>query len=1123
MKRLFSTLLLLVSCLISYSQTLKNVADGNNQPIVNVHSPSVASLMKAIDNPVGLYNGNPEISHTLYTLKDGAIEIPITLQYNASGIKVAEEASWVGLGWNLNVGGMIVQNVVGKEDYAPDFKCKYPDSMPTGSFSGYAGIPYSVGDKSKYDIFYQKATEARLQPDVFYFSYPGGSGKFFIDYRDNSIHSIDASKSINIESFNEHDWKITTEDGIIHFFKALPPATEIGNAANVTSRISILYFSIYPNGQQTKYYYSDRYVLNYSYHEYSEHLLKCANGVLARGQCMSEGQGCITGTYSREALMDSIITDNYTIVFNKSDRKDIGNGLKLDEIEIRTQHLSGWGNFNRRFHFEYGDFTNTVTGKYWSGGDDSGFFDINRLKKRLKLCSVYEQDVSGNKNNRLEFDYYNPNALPVKTSYAVDYWGYYNGQTDNITMIPNFRYLLWGQSSEAEQHQVEKKSAIRACNPECLHNGMLKTITYATGGVTEYVYEPHEFSGIPYIPTWDELQNLDPLLLSPTMSITERNSPSDPEYIDFNVEIGDEIYIEFELSQGENEWKDMLGSKYTLMRINPHGSIPEIIKNEEFNLANVSNSHFKMTLRVNAEKSGNHRLYISIPEELGNQNGAFTKHGYLIARIYLINHSIEKRGYSRGGGVRVKQVNYYDAKGNSVSAKTLNYEYPLSFNNGRLFTPITFHRIYRNLRYGQTTYSTEGRITSYAHGVDGIEMTMSSNNFHSAPYSTSGSTVCYNKAVVKQSRNGIEAGYTQYIFRHAQEISTNGCYQMPEVGSGKPYSITHYDVSGRICKSESYNYSLKRKHFYTGLTIVDHFNRSSRFYVDNSHGLFERYDLLDLGDYENRYITTLYSLSSYQDLLTKKVICQDGVATTETYTYDDYCQLKRKDVTGSNGKIYSWLYTYPHDFSCGIYASMASMHLHSYPVEEKRLCDGKIVGGKLTQYQLYPLAGFLPSSQSNLSITTPISNAGTFSCNGSNPTYYPYEDITYLHYDKIGNPVNVKIKGEEIVYLWGYAYQYPIAEIRGSSYSEVQSVLGCTPSSLSSAIVPDSARLSALKMKLPNAHITTYTYQPLVGMTSMTAPGGEVTTYEYDRFGRLLNVKDHSGKSIKQYDYHYRP
>lgn len=67
--------------------------------------------------------------------------------------------------------------------------------------------------------------------------------------------------------------------------------------------------------------------------------------------------------------------------------------------------------------------------------------------------------------------------------------------------------------------------------------------------------------------------------------------------------------------------------------------------------------------------------------------------------------------------------------------------------------------------------------------------------------------------------------------------------------------------------------------------------------------------------------------------------------------------------------------------------------------------------------------------------------------------------------------------------------------------------MGCTPSSLSSAIVPDSARLSALKMKLPNAHITTYTYQPLVGMTSMTAPGGEVTTYEYDRFGRLLNVK----------------
>lgn len=1122
MKRLFSTLLLLVSCLISYSQTLKNVADGNNQPIVNVHSPSVASFMKAIDNPVGLYNGNPEISHTLYTLKDGAIEIPITLQYNASGIKVAEEASWVGLGWNLNVGGMIVQNVVGKEDYAPDFKCKYPDSMPTGSFPGYAGIPYSVGDKSKYDIFYQKATEARLQPDVFYFSYPGGSGKFFIDYRDNSIHSIDASKSIKIERLDNIDWKITTENGTVHFFSALKPATEDNNILNITSRTYVLDYSQYPNGQEISYYYTLKDVVNYHWQEHCEHLLQRANGVTANSNCMTKGQGYATGTYSEEAFLDSITTDNYVIAFKKSVREDFRNGMKLNEIEIKSRHLLKWGNFNRKFCFEHDYFTNTVVGKYWGGYNASGFFDLDRLKKRLKLCSVYEQDALGNKNNRLDFDYYNPTSLPVKTSYATDYWGYYNGLTDNATMIPNFRYLLWGQHSEAEQHQVEQNSATRACNPECLHYGMLKTIIYPTGGVTEYVYEPHVFTGTSYIPTWDELQQLD-ILSSPVQEVRTRNSPSEQRYGDFDAEVQDEIRIKFRVARGLNKWSDMIGARYTLMRIHPHGSVPEIIKSEELNLYNATGNIFETTLSFTAEKNENHRLYLYIPESLGDQNGAFTNHGDFTAQIYIINHNVEKRGYSRGGGVRVKQVNYYEVVGNNTPVKSLNYEYPLSPSGGVLFTPMAFHRIYRNLEYGQTTLNSEGTVVSYNQGVGGVEMSTSGSNFYSSPYSTTGSAVCYYNVVVKQLGTCVDTGYTQYSFRHTRETSTNCCYQIPEVGSGKPYSITYYDASGRIRKSESFGYSSKRKHFYTGVTIIDNFNRSPRFYADNSHGLFEHYNLLDLGNYTGRYTTLLYSLSSYQDFLTNKTTYQDGVITTETYSYDDYCQLVSKDMTDSNSRVHTWLYTYPHDFSCGIYASMTSAHMYDYPVEEKRLCDGKIVGGKLTQYQLYPLAGFLPSSQSNLSITTPISNATTFSCNGSNPTYYPYEDITYLHYDKIGNPVNVKIKGEEIVYLWGYAYQYPIAEIRGSSYSEVQSVLGCTPSSLSSAIVPDSARLSALKMKLPNAHITTYTYQPLVGMTSMTAPGGEVTTYEYDRFGRLLNVKDHSGKSIKQYDYHYRP
>ncbi len=57
---------------------------------------------------------------------------------------------------------------------------------------------------------------------------------------------------------------------------------------------------------------------------------------------------------------------------------------------------------------------------------------------------------------------------------------------------------------------------------------------------------------------------------------------------------------------------------------------------------------------------------------------------------------------------------------------------------------------------------------------------------------------------------------------------------------------------------------------------------------------------------------------------------------------------------------------------------------------------------------------------------------------------------------------------------------------------------------------------------MQNAQVTTYTYNPLVGMTSSTDAKGETTYYEYDTFQRLMNVKDKDGNIIKHMDYHYQ-
>jgi YD repeat-containing protein len=55
-----------------------------------------------------------------------------------------------------------------------------------------------------------------------------------------------------------------------------------------------------------------------------------------------------------------------------------------------------------------------------------------------------------------------------------------------------------------------------------------------------------------------------------------------------------------------------------------------------------------------------------------------------------------------------------------------------------------------------------------------------------------------------------------------------------------------------------------------------------------------------------------------------------------------------------------------------------------------------------------------------------------------------------------------------------------------------------------------------------NAFITTYTYNPLVGVTTLTDPKGDQITYSYDGLGRLQNVKDKDGNILSETEYHFQ-
>ncbi|HFK5511702.1 hypothetical protein [Elizabethkingia anophelis] len=146
--------------------------------------------------------------------------------------------------------------------------------------------------------------------------------------------------------------------------------------------------------------------------------------------------------------------------------------------------------------------------------------------------------------------------------------------------------------------------------------------------------------------------------------------------------------------------------------------------------------------------------------------------------------------------------------------------------------------------------------------------------------------------------------------------------------------------------------------------------------------------------------------------------------------------------------------------------------------------------------------------------------------------------------DFIDNKLNILQQtdktGKITTTIWGYNQTQPIAKIEGITYAELASKLGFSSTNtgyLSLDIVSKSnanldasteqSLINALDLfrnhpALSNYQITTYTYNPLIGVTSITPPSGVREIYKYDSANRLESVKDVNGNLLKEYQYRYK-
>lgn len=530
--------------------SLNAASDGQGSANSSSISPEANLANRLQDIAVNLYTGTPMIGYPIATLKEVDVTVPVSINYNATGMKGHDVASWCGMNWQLSAGGFlsrIVRNV-------PD-----EGRLDITNLNAETAVARKGFYKYGANISNTNNTDDS-EPDWFFLNVGGASYKFMLEpFTGKARFFPDADIDVQVTFTVRPDgqgivgkfsnWIFKMPNGMIYEFSGIAGTTESSFEAEANFNFNghspyyrttnLLTSGWYLTKIMGTYGHPVNFTYDasdYAYYKLSEQYTTFNGG---GGHCPTLNQiqnKKINRVYIEGATPKKIEGSTLEIVFNEcvpfcftwvnpftgitenvcttgsciANREDVDNGgftsnatLKLlQNIVVRDKTNPSAIPVRYNFEYEYlgQDFINGYQPIPY--GYTLSSTNPYHWEKRLFLKRIIMPDT----NISYRFKYRGAGqAFPSRLTLGLDHWGFFNGKSTNQHLIGSDLYTPSGCTTDADRSttfdNLYNDTSIGETNLVNIKAffGTLEQIDYSLGASTKFYYEPHianNYSGL---------------------------------------------------------------------------------------------------------------------------------------------------------------------------------------------------------------------------------------------------------------------------------------------------------------------------------------------------------------------------------------------------------------------------------------------------------------------------------------------------------------------------------------------------------------------------------------------------------------------------------------------------